>query len=67
MLHKEKGMAAVSAELKRNTSIQGLLEEIQKKLNISVENSTFDFDKSALFTTVIINDILLVYHSPCFL
>lgn len=46
MLSKEKGNAAVTAELRKNTLLQNLLDEIKQKLNISAENSTFDFDLS---------------------
>ncbi|ODN04387.1 Fanconi anemia group M protein, partial [Orchesella cincta] len=44
VLNKEKGSAMVTAELKKNTQLQVLLDEIKEKLNISVANSTFEMD-----------------------
>ncbi|ODM89935.1 Fanconi anemia group M protein [Orchesella cincta] len=55
VLNKEKGSPAVTAELKKNTKLQTLLNEIKDKLNISVANSTFEMDlgdKDGIFDEV---------------
>lgn len=51
-MSKQKGTPAVAAELKRNTNLEEILQEVQEKLNISTENSFFDLSASGLFTTV---------------
>ncbi|CAL8137703.1 unnamed protein product [Orchesella dallaii] len=44
VFNKEKGSPAVTAELRKNTELQSLLDEIKEKLSISVANSTFEMD-----------------------
>lgn len=43
---KKKGAPVVSSEIRNNQAVQSLMKEVQSKLNISIENSTFDFDMS---------------------
>jgi len=51
VFNKEKGNAAVSSELNRNTNIQSILTEVREKMGILHDNST-SFNSSSLFSTV---------------
>jgi len=53
VVRNQKGNAATAAELRKNASLQEILEDVKSKLNISTANSTFDINASALFATVL--------------